>query len=198
MIASLEVCPHQTFARGSGENPPAGSAAYNRHLQPMIGTPELSSQLPPMLVVEDSDEDFEAFLRYLKRSPHSIPVYRCVNGDQALAFLFQTGDNKPPQNARRPGLIVLDLNLPGTDGREVLHQIKRDRDLNRIPVIVFTTSNNPKDLEDCHRLGVNGYIVKPINIERLKRDIQAIVNYWLEVTASSESYSTSWPESWKE
>ena len=139
-------------------------------------------QMPTLLVVEDSNEDFEALQRLLGRSPLSIPIQRCVNGDQALAFLYRTGAYADRQRSSRPGLIMLDLNLPGTDGRELLHRIKQDKMLKTIPVVVFTTSNNPQDIEDCYQYGVNSYIVKPINFSQLKHDIQAIVDYWFEVT----------------
>ena len=79
-------------------------------------------------------------------------------------------------------MIVLDLNLPGTDGREVLRRIKQDQSLKTIPVVVFTTSNNPKDIEDCYQYGVNSYMIKPINFAQLKRDVQLLVDYWFEVT----------------
>ncbi|MEH2149672.1 response regulator [Nostoc sp.] len=139
-------------------------------------------QTPLLLVVEDSNEDFEALQRFLGRSSIAIPIQRCVNGEQALAFLYRTGNYIDRQTAPRPGLIMLDLNLPGTDGREVLRRIKQDDSLNMIPVVVFTTSNNPKDIEVCYRYGVNSYIVKPINFAQLKRDIQMLVEYWFEVT----------------
>ncbi|MEH2153445.1 response regulator [Nostoc sp.] len=139
-------------------------------------------QTPLLLVVEDSNEDFEALQRFLGRSSIAIPIQRCVNGEQALAFLYRTGNYIDRQTAPRPGLIMLDLNLPGTDGREVLRRIKQDDSLNMIPVVVFTTSNNPNDIEVCYRYGVNSYIVKPINFAQLKRDIQMLVEYWFEVT----------------
>jgi CheY-like chemotaxis protein len=135
-----------------------------------------------MLIVEDSNEDFEAMNRYLQRSPVDIAVHRCVNGEEALDFLHHAGPYRDPKLSPRPGLIVLDLNLPGTDGREVLRRIKQDDGLKKIPVVVFTTSNNPKDVEDCYNCGVNSYIVKPIDIQQLKRDVQLIVDYWYEVT----------------
>jgi CheY-like chemotaxis protein len=138
-------------------------------------------QIPPLLVVEDSDEDFEALQRYLRRSPIAIPTYRCVNGVQALAFLYRTGSFVNSKSSPRPGLIVLDLNLPGTDGREVLQQIKQDNKLKTIPVVVFTTSKNPKDIKDCYQYGVNSYIVKPIDFTQLKRDIEMLVEYWFDV-----------------
>jgi CheY-like chemotaxis protein len=145
---------------------------------------DFSPQLcPPMLVIEDSNEDFEAFKRYVQRSPLSIPLYRCTTGDMALAFLYHQGAYENGRDAPRPGLIVIDLNLPGTDGREVLRRIKQDPDLGTIPIVVFTTSNNPRDIEDCYQLGVNSYIVKPINIHQLKQDIQVLVDYWFVVTA---------------
>jgi CheY-like chemotaxis protein len=134
-----------------------------------------------LLIVEDSNEDFEALQRFLRRSSTLISIRRCISGEQALAFLNRTGDYID-QSAPRPGLIVLDLNLPGTDGREVLRQIKQDQNLKSIPVVVFTTSSNPKDIEDCYQFGANSYIVKPINFAQLKRDVQMLVDYWFEVT----------------
>jgi CheY-like chemotaxis protein len=139
-------------------------------------------QTPPLLIVEDSNEDFEALQRLLQRSSLTVAIHRCVNGDQALAFLYRTGCYEDRQSAPRPGLIVLDLNLPGTDGRDVLRRIKQDEILKKIPVVIFTTSNNPQDIEDCYQYGVNSYIIKPINFAQLKRDIQAIVDYWFDVT----------------
>jgi CheY-like chemotaxis protein len=143
-------------------------------------------QQPPVLVVEDSNEDFEALQRFLQRSHLKVPIQRCVNGEQALAFLYRTGKYSDRQISPRPCLIVLDLNLPGTDGREVLRQIKQDNKLKTIPVVVFTTSDNPKDINDCYLYGVNSYIVKPINFEQLKRDVQTLVDYWFEVTMLPE------------
>lgn len=136
----------------------------------------------PLLIVEDSNEDFEVLQRFLQRSSLAISIQRCVNGDQALELLAQMSDRKNPPSLPRPKLIVLDLNLPGTDGREVLRYIKQDENLKTLPVIVFTTSNNPQDIEACYRHGVNSYIIKPINFAQLKQDIQVLVDYWFGVT----------------
>lgn len=138
-------------------------------------------QMSLLLIVEDSNEDFEVLQRFVQQSPTIVPIQRCINGDQALAFLYRTGDYVNRESAPRPGLIVLDLNLPGTDGREVLRRIKEDEKLKTIPVVVFTTSDNPKDVAECYQYGANSYIVKPINFARLKRDIQILVDYWFEV-----------------
>lgn len=143
-----------------------------------------TSQL--LLVIEDSNEDFEALRRFLSRSPLIIPIQRCVNGEQALSFLYRTGRYTNFSDAPRPSLILLDLNLPKTDGREVLRRIKQEDSLKKIPVVVFTTSNNPKDIEVCYQYGVNSYIVKPIDFAQLKRNIQTLVEYWFEVTTLPE------------
>ncbi len=84
--------------------------------------------------------------------------------------------------APRPGLILLDLNLPGTYGREVLRRIKQDDDLKSVPVVIFTTSNNPKRIEGCYRQGVNSYIIKPMDFGLLKRSIQTLLEYWFDIT----------------
>lgn len=138
-------------------------------------------QMSLLLIVEDSNEDFEVLQRFVQQSRTTVPIRRCVDGDQALAFLYRTGDYVSRESAPRPGLIVLDLNLPGTDGREVLRRIKEDEKLKTIPVVVFTTSDNPRDVADSYRYGANSYIVKPINFAQLKRDIQILVDYWFEV-----------------
>jgi CheY-like chemotaxis protein len=140
-----------------------------------------NKQLPPLLIVEDSNEDFESFQRYLEQYELSVPVYRCINGDQALAFLYHTNRYTDPETSPRPGLIVLDLNLPGTDGREVLRQIKQDNSLKSVPVVVFTTSNSPRDIETCYQQGVNTYIIKPMDIKLLKQSIHTLLSFWYEI-----------------
>ncbi len=143
----------------------------------------------PLLVVEDSDEDFEALCRVMGRQAVVTPVFRCADGDEALDFLYHTGNYSNPQTAPRPAIILLDLNLPGTDGREVLQQIKQDQDLKYIPVVVFTTSSNPRDIEVCYRYCVASYILKPIDINRLVQTIQSFVNYWLDIVVFPEIVS---------
>lgn len=133
-----------------------------------------------LLVVEDSDEDFAAFERILRKASIANTIYRCVDGDDALDFLRHSGQYQTLTQPPRPAIILLDLNLPGTDGREVLEQIKQDNELKIIPVVVFTTSSNPKDIEVCYQSGVNGYIIKPIDVKKLMRTIQVLIDYWFE------------------
>jgi CheY-like chemotaxis protein len=100
-----------------------------------------------LLVIEDSNEDFEALCRIIDQvSNFSLDVHRCVDGDEALDWLNEASSH--------PDLIVLDLNLPGTDGREILVTIKQTKKLRSIPIVVLSTSSNPKDIEACYQSGV--------------------------------------------
>lgn len=135
---------------------------------------------PTLLVVEDSDEDFAALGRIMKRNCDiHIPLARCIDGDDALDYLYQQGAYAN-RNISTPSLIVLDLNLPGTDGREVLAQVKNDEQLKTIPVVVFTTSSSPVDIEVCYRSGVNSYMLKQMDIEQLKVSIKLFFDYWFK------------------
>ena len=81
----------------------------------------------------------------------------------------------------RPGVILLDLNLPGTDGREVLQEVKADPDLRTIPVIVLTTSSDSVDIESCYHAGANTYLVKPVNISEFMVSMERLKDFWLEL-----------------
>ncbi len=136
----------------------------------------------PLLVVEDSDEDFVTLQRLIrKQQVRPGPVYRCSDGDEALDFLYRKGEYTDPQIAPRPAAVLLDLNLPGTDGRDVLQQIKQDNELKKIPIVVFSTSANPTDVEYCYRSGANGYLVKPMDLSALQRAVEAFTRYWLAI-----------------
>ena len=120
----------------------------------------------PILLVEDSPEDTEATLRALKRAGMNSPVFHCESGDEGLDFLRHRGKYSNPANSPRPCVILLDLNLPGTDGREVLAEIKSDEQLKTIPVVVLTTSTDARDIENCYHMGANSYIKKAVDFER--------------------------------
>ncbi|MEH2264679.1 response regulator [Nostoc sp.] len=142
----------------------------------------------PLLVVEDSNEDFRMLQRLMQRMSVQNPIHRCTNGDEVLEFLYQLGGNAYSKGenlpnskvALRPSVILLDLNLPGMDGRDILDRLKQDKSFKEIPIVVFTTSSNPKDIELCYQKGANGYMVKPMDALELKKTIQAFVDYWLE------------------
>ncbi|MBG8552704.1 response regulator [Hymenobacter sp. BT594] len=139
----------------------------------------MSAPLKPVLVVEDSAEDFTALGRVFRKYALQNPVLRCEDGDQALEYLRGRG-KLPAWPQAMPAIILLDLNLPGTDGRTVLDVVKQDPYLHSIPVIIFSTSSNSKDVEDCYRLGANSYLTKPIDFATLELKVQLIIRYWLE------------------
>ena len=133
----------------------------------------------PLLIIEDSDEDFTALKRTIDRAQITQPVYRCEDGEEALDFLYHQEEYEEEVTSPRPALIVLDLNLPGTDGREVLATVKEDRDLQTIPIIIFSTSSNFKDIEACYRHGVSGYLVKPMDSKQLQL-VETFTKYWFK------------------
>lgn len=136
------------------------------------------SSLPPILLIEYSDEDYATLVRAFIYAGVRNPLHRCRDGDEALEYLYHFGRYADSPQAGAPALILLDLNLPGTDGREVLAEVKRDEKLNVIPIIVMTTSSNPKDILECYRRGANSYQVKSANYEGFKREILRTVDYW--------------------
>jgi len=138
-----------------------------------------------ILLIEDNNEDYVVAERILRRVTHR-PIMHCMDGESALDYLYQRGVYRDRQCVPRPALILLDLNLPGTDGREILRQIKKDAHLQTIPVVVHTTSANPYDVVWCYQHGANSYIVKPVDFERLTRALEMLVMYWLEVVTLSE------------
>ena len=116
----------------------------------------------PLLIVEDSDEDYVVLERLMQQLSVKNPIYRCMDGDEALDFIFREGLYEDRSQTPRPAVILLDLNLPGTDGREVLEQVKSNQSVTDIPIVIFTSSHNPQDVEFCYHNGANGYLIKPL------------------------------------
>jgi len=107
---------------------------------------------------------------------------RFVNdGEELMDYLCRKGDFKNPEDSPRPGLILLDLNMPRKDGREALGEIKSDPDLRRIPVVVLTTSKAEEDILKSYDLGVNSFIVKPVSFEGLLEVVKALGKYWIQI-----------------
>lgn len=136
---------------------------------------------PPILIVEDSPEDYETTVRAFRRAGLRNPMHHCTTGDEALDFLYRRGPFEAPAEAPRPAIILLDLNLPGTDGRAVLHEIKHARQLARIPVVVLTTSTDRRDVDACYAAGANSYVHKPVDLDGFMRAIQRLSDYWFDV-----------------
>ena len=135
-----------------------------------------------ILIVEDSDDDYMATVRAFKKANLLNPVQRCTNGDQAMDYLLQRWEFSDPGKAPRPNIILLDLNLPGTDGRDVLRTIKANPGLQKIPVIVLTTSNAEQDIEQCYEAGANSYVAKPVDLVGFIQSIARLTDYWFNVS----------------
>jgi len=156
----------------------------------ITATEEGRRQRPgPILVVEDSDEDYEAFVRALRKLPGAYVVERCYDGDDCLDYLEHTGAYAQTKPAR-PRLILLDLNLPGTDGREVLDRLDQDPALRTIPVTVLTTSTNPMDVQFCYRKGANSYTTKSQDWRRYEAMVRTLMDYWFATVILPEETET--------
>ena len=132
-----------------------------------------------ILIVEDSAVDYESIMRAFKRLEITNPVHYCKSGDDALDFLYHRGVYSS-HKAEKVDIIMLDLNLPGTDGREVIEIVKHDLTLKHIPIIVLTTSNSQSDVKSCYLNGANAYINKPVKWEDLLGVLGAFKKFWLE------------------
>jgi CheY-like chemotaxis protein len=107
---------------------------------------------------------------------------RCVeDGEELMDYLHRRGKFAPPNQAPRPGLILLDLNMPRKDGREALKEIKAEPEFRSIPVVVLTTSKAEEDIYRTYDLGVNSFITKPVNFESLVAVMKALGKYWFEI-----------------
>ena len=132
-----------------------------------------------ILLVEDSDEDLELALRALRRAKIVNHIEVARDGVEALDFLFSEGAHAGASGVQRPRVVLLDLKLPRIDGLEVLRRIKADPRTRAIPVVVLTSSSEQRDLVESYQLGVNSYIVKPVNFERFAQAVQEIGLYWV-------------------
>ncbi len=131
-----------------------------------------------ILLVEDNPADVRLTEEALKESELPINLTVVTDGAESLAFLNKDGKYA---NAQRPDLILLDLNLPKKDGREVLQGIKANKCLRRIPVVVLTTSQAEDDIFKTYDLNANCYIVKPIRFDQFIKVVKSIGDFWLTV-----------------
>ena len=143
----------------------------------------LSSQ--PILLIDDNPYDYEATKRTFQQLGLKNPLMYCADGDEALDLLQGRSPMFQAALPPRPGLILLDLNLPGTDGRDVLMHLKGDPQLKTIPIIILTTSSDPEDIESCYLQGANSYMVKPVNYDGLVEAMRRLFDFWLEVAQIS-------------
>jgi chemotaxis family two-component system response regulator Rcp1 len=131
-----------------------------------------------VLLVEDNPGDMRLTIEALEENKFYINLDVARDGVEALEFLRQQGQYA---DARRPDLILLDLNLPRKDGREVLAEIKSDPDLQRIPVVILTTSQAEKDILRTYNLHANCYVTKPVDLDQFIRVVKSIEEFWFTI-----------------
>jgi two-component system response regulator len=132
-----------------------------------------------ILLVEDNPNDVELTLRALQKHHLANKVFVVENGQEAIDFLFGTGKYSDRQNMPLPRVVLLDLKLPKVDGIQVLEKIKSDERTRVIPVVVLTSSHEEKDIINSYNLGVNSYIVKPVEFESFIKAVADLGFYWL-------------------
>lgn len=132
-----------------------------------------------ILLVEDNPQDLKMALRALQGANLANHIHIARDGDEALQFIFCEGDYAGRKIENTPKVILLDLKLPKVDGKEVLERIKSDRRTKMIPIVVLTSSKEQSDVVESYNLGVNSYIVKPVNFEGFAAAVQELGMYWL-------------------
>ncbi len=125
-----------------------------------------------IVILEDSDDDFDTMCEAVRHLDFAVEICRVTDGDACVAFLARN-------TVDLPSLVIMDLNAPCTGGREALRVIKLDPALRRIPVVIMTTSTNPRDVDLCYLYGANAYHTKSIRYPDHLRSIESILRYWL-------------------
>ncbi len=149
-----------------------------------------------ILMADDDEDDILLADKALKKGKLVNPLYTVRDGEELLDYLLHRGAYSDPASAPRPGVILLDLNMPKKDGREALKEIKSHADLKDIPVVVFTTSKAEEDIYRSYKLGVNSFITKPVTFENLIEVMHMLGRYWFEiVTLPSEEKKSAYGDS---
>jgi len=133
-----------------------------------------------ILLVEDSEDDYEAITRAFKKVELDNPILWCKSGQDALDFLKTTNTH----TAHHPGLILLDLNMPGLDRRKTLRRLKEDTDLKNIPVAILSTSSDERNIKNCYLMGASLYVEKSVNFDDFVEDIRQLKKYWTSIAPS--------------
>jgi two-component system, response regulator len=134
-----------------------------------------------ILLVEDNPQDAEMTIRALKKHNLANNVHHVKDGAEALAFIFGTDPYAERKPGNGPKVVLLDLKLPKVDGLEVLKKMKSDPRTAVIPVVVMTSSREERDLIESYKLGVNSYIVKPVEFDKFMESVKSLGLYWLLV-----------------
>jgi len=132
-----------------------------------------------ILLVEDNPNDAELALHAFRKNKLTNKIHLVRDGAEALEFIFATGQYAGRDLADQPKVILLDLKLPKVDGLEVLRRVKEDPTTKSIPVVMLTSSREERDIVEGYRLGVNSYIVKPVEFEQFTNSVRELGMYWL-------------------
>ncbi len=132
-----------------------------------------------ILLVEDSPDDAELTIKALKKNNLANKLFWVKDGEEALDFIFASGEYTERRNEKHPNVILLDLKLPKVGGLEVLRRIRADDKTRLIPVVVLTSSKEEQDMIEIYKLGVNSYIVKPVIFEKFFKTVSELGLYWL-------------------
>jgi CheY-like chemotaxis protein len=144
--------------------------------------PDLRHRPVVTILMAEDDEDDRMMTRDALEEGRAGGELRFVaDGEELLQYLRREGPYADPADAPRPGLVLLDLNMPKVDGREALAAIKADPGLRAIPVVILTTSKAEEDIQRCYELGVNSFITKPVTFMGLVETMRAFAVYWLDV-----------------
>lgn len=146
-----------------------------------MALPEALARPITILLADDDEEDRMLTHDALNESRVVNDLKFVEDGEELLDYLYRRGKFSDPGSAPRPGLILLDLNMPKKDGREALREIKADPDLRRIPIVVLTTSKAEEDIYRTYDLGANSFIAKPVKFESLVSLMKEIKRYWIEI-----------------
>lgn len=141
-----------------------------------------------ILFIEDNPHEAELTIRSLKKNNLGNTLKHIDDGAEALDFILATGVYADREYAPNPRLIILDLKLPRVDGLEILRQIKMNERTKTIPVAILTSSQEERDIIESYKLGVNSYIVKPVNFESFAKAVAELGLYWFILNQSPNSY----------
>jgi len=133
---------------------------------------------PTILVADDSDDDRAITMRFVRRCVPNANIVTCVDGEDTVRCLLEFAEG-PIELL--PSLVILDMKMPKLNGDEVMERLRQERSLTRVPVVLFSSSALPRDVEKCLRAGVRSYVRKPTDYEEYQRVIEQLCGYWLGV-----------------
>jgi CheY-like chemotaxis protein len=142
-------------------------------------------KMRPLMIVEDSDEDFEVIYWALQKTGCAHPIIRTERAEEALSRLFP-GLPQIDRIDQLPCLMLLDLNLPGMNGLQMLKELRQMQQPLSIPIVVMSTSSNPVDIAACYNFGVAGYILKPFKLDQYIEKVKDLTHYWFNTVILPE------------